>query len=77
MSWSQLLFVTLGGLRGALSLILVADLIVSSDFHTSAVVGERRGHDRAGVCQCRGGNLLGMRRLGAAPHSVEDIPLLP
>lgn len=36
----QAVFVTAGGLRGALSLILVADLIITSNFHSSAVVGE-------------------------------------
>ncbi|KAL6775937.1 hypothetical protein ACKKBG_A19155 [Auxenochlorella protothecoides x Auxenochlorella symbiontica] len=34
----QAVFVMAGGLRGALSLILVADLIITSNFHSSAVV---------------------------------------
>lgn len=34
-----MVFVTLAGLRGALSLILVTDLILESNFHSSALVG--------------------------------------
>lgn len=39
----QAVFVMAGGLRGALSLILVADLIITSNFHSSAVVGKLHG----------------------------------
>lgn len=39
----QAVFVMAGGLRGALSLILVADLIITSNFHSSAVVGKSHG----------------------------------